>query len=87
MVFPQPWCNVLIRHTGQTTVISFLRSELLKLLSEAESLETSILKLKTMDWPILSHDAMSLEVLTATLRSQVDDRKGKVYVLVLYSKY
>ena len=51
----------------------------MKLLTEAESLEQSVLKLKTMDWPILlSHDTMSLEVLTATLRSQVDDRKGKV---------
>ena len=53
----------------------------MKLLTEAETLEQSVLKLKTMDWPILmSHDTVGLEILTATLRSQVDDRKGKVFL-------
>ena len=57
----------------------------MKLLTEAESLEQSVLKLKTMDWPILmSHDTVALEILTATLRSQVDDRKAKVPDMLKY---
>ena len=49
------------------------------MLSDAESLDKSVIKLKTMDWPILlSPDIVSLETIVSTLRNQVDDKKGKV---------
>ena len=55
------------------------------MLSDAESLDKSVIKLKTMDWPILlSPDIVSLETIVFTLRNQVDDKKGKVYSLCFH---
>ncbi|KAK3583612.1 hypothetical protein CHS0354_039435 [Potamilus streckersoni] len=58
--------------------------DIIKCLKEAEKLSESVLRVESMDWPILiSPDKRMALTLLAVLRKQLEDKRGKTHLLPL----
>lgn len=55
------------------------RTDLVRNLSQAEKLAEGVLRISSIDWPVLmSHDSMGILSIMATIKKQMDNKKNKV---------
>lgn len=59
------------------------RTDISKCLSHVESLEESLLRVASLEWPLLSNQRALTHLCTTTvLRKQTEDKKSKVCILL-----
>lgn len=63
------------------------RAEVIRFLNQAEKSGEGLLRLAALEWPpVLSGELLTETTIVGTLRKQLEDRKGKTYLLPLSSR-